>query len=399
MSLRFELLKVIIHDDCLEVVTSKGSGRYVGCFLTTHNGEGENLPGALIVTDARTIKPAVNVTAESVLWGADVKWQWPKEADESWYASVRASWTNGEVVKQQGKRISYPETAYTITGVPAGVDITASITLHNGNGRRSQPAEVSTKSSDDAAKILDDVGMFTIKDGQVFIKDAAGITRAKVCGFDEHDPFTLADCKKRFGDSEPIPFGGFPMPKRKVRINIAGLQQWKNGIVSGAEVRVDIIQNGKCIHSEVFSGKATQPFTREIEISASFDDIVAVHNRPDLPNLKVTADFVSEKHPFFLNNGQAFINGGLLSGTKTYTLNTCIKVNSDKADTSADKIREIVSRYLTGEATQYEDELVGELKSFIEKESAYTRLATLISEQVRQRIKAESHPGGLLHKR
>jgi len=107
----------------------------------------------------------------------------------------------------------------------------------------------------------------------------------------EHSPITLADCKARFGDSETIPFGGFPMPKRKVLIHVSGLQQWKYGIVSGAEVRVDIIQNGKCIHSEVFSGKATQPFTREIEISASFDDIVAVHNRPDLNELKVSAEF------------------------------------------------------------------------------------------------------------
>lgn len=196
-----------------------------------------------------------------------------------------------------------------------------------------------------------------------------------------------------------LPMGGCPEFDRKVGITISGLEQWKDGVVSGATANVEIIQDGKVIHSEAFSGKATHQFTRVVVVKATYGELVAVHNRPDLPNLKITADFVSEKQPSYLNNVQAFINGGLPSGTKTYTLNACIKVNSDKADNYADKMREIVSRYLTGEATQYEDELVGELKLFIEKESAYTKLATLISEQVRQRIKAESQPGGLLHKR
>lgn len=196
-----------------------------------------------------------------------------------------------------------------------------------------------------------------------------------------------------------LPMGGCPAFDRKVGITISGLEQWKDGVVSGATVNIEIIQDGKVIHSEAFSGKATHQFTRVVVVKATYGELVAVHNRPDLPNLKVTADFVSEQQPFMFNNAQAFINEALLSRTKTYKLNTCIRVNSDNAATSADKIREIVSRYLTGEATEYEDELVGELKSFIEKESAYTRLATLISEHVRQSIKAESQPGGLLHKR
>ncbi len=101
----------------------------------------------------------------------------------------------------------------------------------------------------------------------------------------------LADCKKRFGEGSPMPYGGFPMPKRKVCINLSGLHEWKDGILSGAEVRVDIIQGGKPIHSEVFSGKASQPFAREVEVHASFSEIVAVHNRPDLKELKVSAEF------------------------------------------------------------------------------------------------------------
>ncbi|WP_312141346.1 hypothetical protein [Pantoea septica] len=108
---------------------------------------------------------------------------------------------------------------------------------------------------------------------------------------EDHSPMTLADCKKRFGDDQPLHFGGFPMPKRKVRINISGLHELKDGNLSGAEVEVGIWQKNKRIHCEVFSGKATQPFTREVEVLASLGEIVVVHNRPDLKELKVSAEF------------------------------------------------------------------------------------------------------------
>gem|GEM_PF-5654636 len=81
------------------------------------------------------------------------------------------------------------------------------------------------------------------------------------------------------------------MPKRKVRINISGLHELKDGNLSGAEVEVGIWQKNKRIHCEVFSGKATQPFTREVEVLASLGEIVVVHNRPDLKELKVSAEF------------------------------------------------------------------------------------------------------------
>ena len=106
---------------------------------------------------------------------------------------------------------------------------------------------------------------------------------------------SLTDCSKRFSDSPKMPFGGFPMPKRKVGITISGLEQWKGDVLCGAEVRVDLLQNGKCIHSEVFSGKATNEFTREVSVNASFDELVTVHNRPDLPTLKVSAAFVDHQ--------------------------------------------------------------------------------------------------------
>lgn len=140
---------------------------------------------------------------------------------------------------------------------------------------------------------------------------------------------SLADCRKRYGEGSPMPFGGFPMPKRKLLISIVGLHEWKDGTLSGAEVEVGIWQNNKRIHCEVFSGKATQPFSREVEVYASLDEVVAVHNRPDLKELKVSAEF------------------------------TDATSNKDSAES----------------------------------------LTKIISEQIRQRLKREMQPGGLLHKR
>lgn len=103
---------------------------------------------------------------------------------------------------------------------------------------------------------------------------------------------------------------------------------------------------------------------------------------------------------FTINNGQVFIKQAVVgTGVTTHNVRMKIGVNTDNAATATDKIREIVSKYLYGQASEYEDELVAELKTLIEKESDHTRLATLISEQVRQRIKAESQPGGLLYGR
>lgn len=110
-----------------------------------------------------------------------------------------------------------------------------------------------------------------------------------------------------------LPFGYSPDSLKNINITIYGLEQWKDGIVSGAEVRIDILQKGKCIHSEVFSGKASAPFTRTVSISASLDDLVVVHNRPDLPTLKVSAEFsdavLVERGQVFIK--QAFIKDGI----------------------------------------------------------------------------------------
>ncbi|WP_051905569.1 hypothetical protein [Pantoea sp. NGS-ED-1003] len=355
-------LHIAICDDGYRLSTSSGEASYtLDGIPTLKMGIVDNLPDKLTITDRRSLPSAINVSAVPTPWGAKVEWKWPKEAEISWYAVIRAEYSDGDDPTYQAGKAEFPDCAYKVTGVPAGKDISLTVTLHDGNGKRSRPAQLSIKSSGDAATML--CNTFKIIGGQAFINEAligpykqsqvgsfhcnngeikycagnnshdvrmrVGVNAGESRDKDEHAPVTLADCKARFGDDHPLPFGGFPMPKRKVRINIAGLHEWKDGILAGAEVRVDIIQSGKCIHSEVFSGKATQPFSREVDINASFDDIVAVHNRPDLKELKVSAEFAD-----------------VASGEE-----------------SAD------------------------------------RLTKIISEQVRQRLNKELQPGGLLHKR
>ncbi len=46
-------------------------------------------------------------------------------------------------------------------------------------------------------------------------------------------------------DGGRLPFGGFPFPKRKIGITISGLEEWKEGIVRGTAVQVDILQKGE----------------------------------------------------------------------------------------------------------------------------------------------------------
>lgn len=303
-------LHIAICDDGYRLSTSSGEARYtLNGIPTVRMGIVDNLPDKLTITDRRSLPSALNVSAASALWGIDVKWQWPECATKNWYASFRAEYENGDETTYQGFRVNYPDCTHQITGLPAGKEVSVEVTLHDGSGKRSRPVQLSAKSSDDAGEILNDIGPFYIRNGQAFINDAltkpgsithtvnikVGVNTEKGLAADEHSPVMLAGCKKRFGESSPMPFGGFPMPKRKVRINISGLHEWKEGILSGAEVEVGIWQNNKRIHCEVLAGKASAPFGREIELHASFDDIVAVHNRPDLKELKVSAEFVDVK--------------------------------------------------------------------------------------------------------
>lgn len=198
--------------------------------------------------------------------------------------------------------------------------------------------------------------------------------------------------------SRVLPFGGFPFPARKIGITISGLEEWKDGVVTGTTVQVDILQNGKAIHSEVFSGKASGQFTREVIINASSADLVAAHNRPDLPGLKVSVNFVVERQPFKISNGTVFIKESVIRGAIS-DCQASMSVGITTTKSHSDKIREIVSKYLTGEASEYEDELVEELNALHETENLSTRLAEAISECMRQRFVQEMKPGGLLYGR
>ena len=116
------------------------------------------------------IPPAVNVTADSILWGVDVKWQWPEGAGNQWYARVRADYENGDALTSQGRRVNYPDCAYQVTGLRAGKEVAVTVTLHDGAGKQSKPVRIVSKSSDGANSILS--GIYSVFDGQVYIEDA-----------------------------------------------------------------------------------------------------------------------------------------------------------------------------------------------------------------------------------
>lgn len=279
MSNKFGPLHIVICDDGYQAMTNGGQANYnlSGTLLSKYGVIGSPLPDRLHITDARTLPSAINVSAAPVLFGSRVKWEWPKEADDTWYARVRAEYSDGEETTYQGGKAQHPNCTYQVTGVPSGKEMTLTVTLHDGSGKRSKPVQLSAKSSDDAVAIVCDT--FKILGGQVFINESL---------------------------------------------------------------------NGPYMQSQVGS--------------------------------------------FHSNNGEIKYCAGNDVRMK-------IGINTNKAATATDKIREIVSKYLYGQASEYEDELVAELKALIEKESDHTRLATLISEQVRQRLKRETQPGGLLHKR
>lgn len=159
-----------------------------------------------------------------------------------------------------------------------------------------------------------------------------------------------------------LPLGDIPDSLKNINITISGLEQWKDGIVSGAEVRIDILQKGKCIHSEVFNGKSTDGFTRTVSIPASFDDLIAVHNRPDLPWFKVTAEF---SDPIISKGGSVFIKDSLIK-------------------------EEANSRVTIGPMNVG----IAATKNELSKETCEQ-----IEETIRQGILLELLPGGLLHRR
>lgn len=280
MSNKLGPLHIAICDDGYRLSTSSGEASYtLDGIPTLKMGIVDNLPDKLTITDRRSLPSAINVSAVPIPWGAKVEWKWPKEAESSWYAVIRAEYSDGDDSTYQAGRAEFPDYAYKVTGVPAGKDISLTVTLHDGNGKRSKPAQLSVKSSGDAATML--FNAFNIIGGQAFINEA----------------------------------------------------------------------------------------------------LIGPYKQSQIGS-------------FHCNNGEI----KYCAGNSTHDVRMRVGVNSGKSS-AADKLHDIVSKYLTGEGAEHANELVDELKSFIQKESDYTRLATLISEQVRQRIKAESQPGGLLHER
>jgi len=171
MSHKKDFLHIVIGDKGYSLSTKSGSASYdLDGTPTLKEGDFDNLPQKLLVTDMRSLPGAVNVSATPGLWGAKVQWDWPKEADNAWRASIRAEYENGEEVTLQGRLVNYPDCTYQVTGVPAGKNISLSVILDNGSGKRSKPVQLSTKSSDDAAQILGDFGI--ISNGQVFMSEA-----------------------------------------------------------------------------------------------------------------------------------------------------------------------------------------------------------------------------------
>ncbi len=77
---------------------------------------------------------------------------------------------------------------------------------------------------------------------------------------------------------------------KKLKVTIAHLEEYRDGIVHGAKVTFQIIQNGKVLVRDSLSGKASQPFTKTYDVTASDADIFVTHDRHDLKWLTITAE-------------------------------------------------------------------------------------------------------------
>lgn len=79
---------------------------------------------------------------------------------------------------------------------------------------------------------------------------------------------------------------------KKLKVTIAHLEEYFDGVVQGATVNFQVIQNGRVLAEDTLSGKATQPFSKMYDVNASDDAINVTHNRPDLTWLTITAELV-----------------------------------------------------------------------------------------------------------
>ncbi|MEG9611459.1 hypothetical protein V6W99_20985 [Citrobacter portucalensis] len=79
---------------------------------------------------------------------------------------------------------------------------------------------------------------------------------------------------------------------KKLKVTIAHLEECCDGIVQGATVNFQVIQNGRVLAEDSLSGKATHPFSKMYDVNASDGDINVTHDRPDLTWLTITAELV-----------------------------------------------------------------------------------------------------------
>lgn len=75
----------------------------------------------------------------------------------------------------------------------------------------------------------------------------------------------------------------------KLTVTLTRLEEWKDGIVYGANVTFKAIQSGVVLIEDAVSGKSTAPYSRIYDVEAGAGDIVIEHNRPDLHHLNITA--------------------------------------------------------------------------------------------------------------
>lgn len=79
---------------------------------------------------------------------------------------------------------------------------------------------------------------------------------------------------------------------KKLKVTIAHLEEHCDGIVTGARVTFQVVQNGRLLVEDSLSGKATGPFSKVYNVSATDADIYVTHDRHDLSWLTITAELV-----------------------------------------------------------------------------------------------------------
>ncbi|MDF7648083.1 hypothetical protein PUG42_05925 [Erwiniaceae bacterium L1_54_3] len=78
---------------------------------------------------------------------------------------------------------------------------------------------------------------------------------------------------------------------KTVEVTISGLEEWKDGIVYGAEISLTVLCAGEVIISDTLNGKSSAPYTRKYDVGEVDGDLTWHHNRPDLTSFSMSAKF------------------------------------------------------------------------------------------------------------